>query len=347
MQSLLGQFYNRIKGSQEDIASEGLTYILKNSIGARKTLNQIIEINSGFRFSDLTFTTQNVGEKLERPDICGNDENGKEVLIIEAKFWASLTHNQPNGYLERLSNNTILMFLVPTLRIRNVFEEVVNRINEIYSECEIDIENQKIKILTTGQIIIFKSWNEILNSIKSKLIEEQNQTLISDIDQIIGFCETIDTNSFQPISDEDLSPKIAKKINSYFDVVDKVVDELKNRNSEISGLRRQPQLYGYYKYFQIENFGFAMCVKMDIWSEFADTPFWFSIKDDISEKKIWNTTELFKRKCEKIALLFNHKYVEKNKEIFFGLKPKIDETEDIVVNNLAYQIEKLVKTLNE
>jgi hypothetical protein len=34
MQSLLGQFYNRIKGSQEDIASESLTYILKKSIRA-------------------------------------------------------------------------------------------------------------------------------------------------------------------------------------------------------------------------------------------------------------------------------------------------------------------------
>ncbi len=32
MQSLLGQFYNRIRGSQEDIASESLVYILKQSI---------------------------------------------------------------------------------------------------------------------------------------------------------------------------------------------------------------------------------------------------------------------------------------------------------------------------
>ena len=41
MESLLGQFYNRIKGSQEDIASEGLTYIHNKSIRARQTINQI------------------------------------------------------------------------------------------------------------------------------------------------------------------------------------------------------------------------------------------------------------------------------------------------------------------
>jgi hypothetical protein len=31
MASLLGQFYSRIKGSQEDIDSEGLAYILQRS----------------------------------------------------------------------------------------------------------------------------------------------------------------------------------------------------------------------------------------------------------------------------------------------------------------------------
>ena len=47
MESLLGQFYNRIKGSQEDIASESLTYILKKSASARQAINQIVELNAG------------------------------------------------------------------------------------------------------------------------------------------------------------------------------------------------------------------------------------------------------------------------------------------------------------
>jgi hypothetical protein len=39
MESLLGQFYTRIKGSQEDIASESLTYILQRSVKAKNTIN--------------------------------------------------------------------------------------------------------------------------------------------------------------------------------------------------------------------------------------------------------------------------------------------------------------------
>ena len=121
MQSLLGLFYNKIKGSQEDIASESLVYILKQSFESRQVLNQIINNNTGHNFSDLTYDTQNVGEELERPDISGIDENGKEVFLIEAKFWASLTQNQPNGYLERLNNG------IPTKNATNFQSPIINK----------------------------------------------------------------------------------------------------------------------------------------------------------------------------------------------------------------------------
>ena len=111
MASLLGQFYNKIRGSQEDIASEGLAYILQRSESARIALRKIIKLESGLDFDDINYTTQNVGEKLERTDISGYDFDNREVIILEAKFWASLTDNQPIGYLERLSENSILVFI--------------------------------------------------------------------------------------------------------------------------------------------------------------------------------------------------------------------------------------------
>ena len=80
------------------------------------------------------YYTQNTGKELERPDISGINKNGKEVFLIEAKFWASLTPNQPNGYLERLEEGTVLMFLVPNKRKRTVFKEIKNRIFEKYGE---------------------------------------------------------------------------------------------------------------------------------------------------------------------------------------------------------------------
>ena len=346
MQSLLGQFYNRIKGSQEDIASESLTYILKKSVRARQTINQIVDLSTGLKLTDLSYKTQNVGDKLERPDISGINESGKETLLIEAKFWASLTSNQPNEYLNRLDKNSVLIFLVPSLRIRAVYEEVLNRITEKYSDIETDSKKLKVKINQSNKFVIIKSWNEVLNAIKSELLQENNLNLISDIDQIIGFCDTIDNNSFQPIIDSDLSPSIPKKINSYYAIVDKVVDEIENRieNASTKGLKKTPQKYGYCRYFSIQDFGIGMWLKMELWSEYADTPFWISI---VETRKGWTSTERFKRNCEKIACNLNHKFVEINNSIFFSLKPKLDETEDVVISDLVDQIEQIYKEIEE
>lgn len=345
MQSLLGQFYNRIKGSQEDLASESLSYILNKSVRAKKTINQIIYLSTGLKFSELSYSTQNIGDKLERPEISGKDEDGKEVLIIEAKFWAALTSNQPNEYLNRLSSDSVLMFIVPSLRERTLFDEVIRKLNEAYTSNEIEIQNPSIRLLKSNQFLIIKSWNELLNSIKSELQQENNQTLISDIDQLIGFCDTIDSKSFVPMTDNDLSPMIAKKINSYYDIVDKVVDELKNRNKEIStkGLMKTPHRYGYGRYFRSENFAFRMNLKLDLWAEYGDTPFWLYLRE--IDKTKWILTEQFKRKCKNLAIGQNRKFVDFNNEIHISLKPILNQTEDIVINDLADQVEFIYKGL--
>jgi len=349
MHSLLGQFYNRIKGSQEDIASESLTYILKRSFRARQTINQIIKLNTGLEFSDLSYQTQNIGDKLERPDISGSNEDGKEVLLIEAKFWASLTSNQPNTYLNRLSDNSLLIFLVPTLRVRTVFEEVHRRIQEKFSELEIDIENNKIKIIPSSKYVLIKSWNEVLNAIKAELIQENNQILISDINQIIGFCDTIDNNSFQPILDVDLSPSIPKKLVSYYDIVDKVVDEIKNKRKDAStkGLNRTRHKFGYRRYFSIKNYGFGIDLELSLWAEEADTPFWLSIGLIEEDKNYWSRTNQFNHDCKKIADKFHLHFIDRNNDTLLSLTPKLNVTEDEVIKDLVNQIEMIFNELDK
>ncbi len=344
MQSLLGLFYNRIKGSQEDIASESLVYILNKSIKSRAVIGNVINVDTKFNFSDLSYTTQNVGDNLERPDISGIDEDGKEVLLIEAKFWASLTDNQPNGYLDRLKDDTVLIFLVPTLRVRVVFDEVLNRIKEKFTDIEVDIENQKIRIVSTNQYILIKNWNAILNTIKLKLLEEKDQLLISDVNQIIGFCDTIDNNSFQPIMDKDLLPSIPKQINSYYDVVDKVVDELSNQlKGRILILNRTSRKYGYHRYFVIGDLGFAVCVKIDLWEKSADTPFWLLIQEIVNED--WLASNEFKSKCKKAATQLNCEFVDDGEEVFISIKPLLNETEDNVISNIVDKINLIRKDL--
>ena len=344
MASLLGQFYTRIKGSQEDIASEGLAYILQRSISARKALNKVIHIESGIEFEDINYITQNVGVKLERPDISGIDNNGKEVIILEAKFWASLTDNQPIEYLNRLTENSILMFVCPTLRVRPVFDELNMRLKKAGLSSQINNDNHSFK-LDDNKTLIVKNWQEILGILRIQLVQDNEQTLLSDIDQIIGLCETIDNNSFLPFQSEDFAPSFAKRINSYYDLADKVIDELKKRNlADTTNLNSTPQKYGYTRYFKIGTLGFSLNVRFDFWERIADTPFWLNIKDDTTGK-FWVHNETFKSLTKNIASKKSIITYENNKrELFIPIFPLLDKTEDAVVNDIT---DKIVELKNE
>ena len=346
MQSLLGQFYSRIKGSQEDIASEGLTYVLQRSKSARLAINKIIKSDCDLDLEDLTFSTQKSGDNLERPDISGYDTKGKEVLILEAKFWAALTENQPIEYLKRLKENSALVFICPTLRVRPVFDEIVKRVKASQLNFTPNHETHSI-IFEDNKHLTVKTWNEILGTVKLHLVQDNEQLLISDIDQIIGFCHTIDSNAFLPLQSDDLSPKYAKRINSYYDLIDKVVDELRKREfADTIGLKMTPQRCGYTRYLKTNKFGISLNLKFDYWAEFADTPFWLSIKL-LTREKDWFTTAEHRNSCKKISSQHGFMIYETNsEEIYFALFPVIDKTEDIVIKDLTEQIIKLITKLD-
>jgi hypothetical protein len=345
MESLLGQFYTRIKGSQEDIASEGLTYVLQRSSAARQALSKIIQTDSGLVLEDINYSTQNVGEKLERPDISGIDKNGKEVVILEAKFWASLTDNQPVEYLRRLGDSSVLMFITPTLRVRPIFSEIQIRLTQAGIDFIPDNINHSFSL--NNQKVIVKTWSEILQAIRLQLAQANEQTLLSDIDQIIGLCETIDSNSFQPYQSGDFSPSIAKKINSYYNLVDSVINELKKRGlADTSSLIAAPHRYGYTRYFKMGTMGLSLQVRFDFWEKIADTPFWICLKDDTTNGKNWTLTEPFKAKIKNtVAKNSGIPYESNNRELFIPVYPLTDKTEDLVTNNMANQITKLTDEL--
>ena len=79
-----------------------------------------------------------------RPDLVGFDETGMERVLIEVKFWAELTPNQPNAYINRLPDDgpALVMFLAPEDRIKSLWPQLQVRVSrqfgplmETVSEC--------------------------------------------------------------------------------------------------------------------------------------------------------------------------------------------------------------------
>ncbi len=56
----------------------------------------------------------------------GIDRNGHEVILLEMKFYAGITENQPNGYLERLikENGKALAFVCPEQRRVSLWSKI-------------------------------------------------------------------------------------------------------------------------------------------------------------------------------------------------------------------------------
>jgi hypothetical protein len=345
MQSLLGQFYSRIKGSQEDIASEGLVYVLQRSASARAAISRIVRGDIGLDLGELTYSCQNVGEKLERPDISGRDAEGTEVLIMEAKFWASLTDGQPNAYLSRLNESSALVFVCPTLRVRTIFVELLNRMKGHGAIVSVDEQGHIIR-LENNKCVVVKTWSEILGTIRLQLVQDNDQVLISDIDQIIGLCDTIDSNAFQPLRSEDLSPFHAMRMNGFLDIADKVLDELKKQGlADTKGLNSAAQKGIYTRYLRSGNLGCALYVRTDLWAEGGDTPFWFIIKDATVPTR-WTVSPKFKSACINVcARLGLTTYESRSRELYIALYPALDSMEDAVISELCGQISQLLRAL--
>jgi hypothetical protein len=282
---------------------------------------------------------------LERPDISGFDADGNEVLILEAKFWAALTDNQPLEYLTRLKQNSALIFICPTLRVRPIYDELVRRLKATQNNFTHSHETHSITFDDNKHLAV-KTWNEILDTIKHHLVQNNENLLISDIDQIIGFCNIIDSNAFLPLQSDDLSPKYAKRINSYYDLIDKVADELiKRKIVDTLGLKMQPQRCGYTRYLKTIHFGISLNLRFDYWASYADTPFWINFRE-ITLEKGWAVSDKLRKGYKTVSTQFNFVTHEtSSREFYFALFPLFEKTEDVVVNDLTDQIISLATNL--
>jgi hypothetical protein len=87
--------------------------------------------------------------------------------------------------------------------------------------------------------------------------------------------------------------------------------------------------------------GISLNVKLDLWSNWADTPFWISIADDALTFN-WKLTLEFKNKLINIASQLGIGYHQTSANFFFlPLFPLIDKTEDIVIDDMIKQIIRL------
>lgn len=281
--TLFGFLAHRFVVQQENLATDALWYLLDRSEAARGAVIRTLR-EAGAALPDaLSFRTQAGDGDQAIPDLVGEDASGRQVLIAEAKFWAGLTDAQPVAYVQRLAaaGGGTLAVIAPSARLELLWGELVRRCEEIgiavSGRRALSPEVRSAALQPACHLVIL-SWRSLLGVIRSALEVSGETQLVSDVIQLQGLCERMDTEAFLPLQAAELTGSIARRILQFNQLVDDAYGLLAARGiADGSGLRSSAGNGWYGRYFRMHGFNCLLHASAWEWSTHAFTPLWLQI----------------------------------------------------------------------
>ena len=265
----------------ENAAVEALAHILSESKAARHALSELLR-SAGAMVDQVTrVRTQATGKDNERPDLVGFDEHDRECVLVEAKFWAGLTANQPLTYLERLpeSDPSALLFVAPAARIESLWTELSQRVSESTSGIQLESikETPTFRSAAVGgsRRLMLTSWKNLLDRIAAQAAADADSHTETDIRQLRGLAVRQDAEAFLPLRPEELGPEFPRRLLG----LRKLIDDATERGvragwADTKGLRVTPQEWGYGRYLRLGGEQTWFGLDFDDWASNRETPLW-------------------------------------------------------------------------
>lgn len=344
MSLLLCHIANSIGTSAEDIATMSLHYILQNSPIAKEALLNFIGTELAIDFEqELHFEIQSCGENKERPDMSLRNQSNDEILLFEMKFWAGLTNNQPNAYIERLKkkNGKGLVFICPNSRLISLSREIAELAK---------YETQMGRLLQKNDFpsILIMSWEELIDLLETRL---QSEPFYNDLLQLKGLTGEMNNQDFRPFSLCDLSSDMATRIIDYYRIVDKIADSLIIHNfCNSKGLQASPQKDGYCRYLKVESSatGIGISYSCNLWQKGLNgktSPFWIAFQAVDCDNNWCNYPVELRCKLESSGKEFIV-YRNRNKEVLAVPLYALRNTNEYeTVENLVKQAKDIIELL--
>ena len=270
--SLLAHLSWKLSSHHEDIAVEALGYILKSE-SARRAATDLLEKHGAKVASIERFKTQVTQKDGSRPDLVGLDRNNKLSVLIEAKFWAGLTENQPNAYLERLPQKGILLFVAPTQRIESLWAEL-RKLAKVTQPRPDDEETEFKHVMASKRHLMLTSWTHLLDCLETA----GDSHLRSGIQELRGLADRLDQDAFLPIRPDEFAPEIPRRLLNLNTLVNDAVTRAEDEGWMNEGSRAAAQSTGYGKYVSIAEARAGAWFGIDFprWAraDYPDTPLW-------------------------------------------------------------------------
>ena len=246
--SLLAYLAYKFGGQTETIATEALGYILSRSEAARNALRDMIGIGGvdvGRIARVATEVQIEVEGKEARVDLVGFDAGDAERAFIEVKFWAGLTENQPNTYLERLLQNTepsALLFVAPESRMATLWAEL----RRLASDGGFALGNgtqaaglQSAVVNNGIHRLVITSWRALLDSMASRASIDGDSSAERGILELNGLCDQQDTEAFLPIRAGEFGLDFPRRIRDLWRLIEDAPQSASDQGfASVRGLNR-------------------------------------------------------------------------------------------------------------
>ncbi|MGO9782067.1 MAG: hypothetical protein ACLPKE_30945 [Streptosporangiaceae bacterium] len=212
--------------SEENLATEALTWLLGRSAAARAALVGLARTIGVDVPDELRFVGQVGSPDTGRPDVVGLDANSRERLLIEAKFAAALTDQQPRGYLKRLPPDVdgMLLVVAPTVRRATLWVELLRAVPELAAIAPspsavptAGVLSVKARASTTLALV---SWRSLVSRVHDALRAADESLLARDAEQLLALTETMDSAAFAPLRPGDLDTRTARQIAQLHLIID-------------------------------------------------------------------------------------------------------------------------------
>ena len=338
--TLLAHLASKLSHQPETVATEALGHILRGSEAARNALQEFLQ-SAGVDVGRInTAWTEVTGDDGERPDLACMDGNGRERVLLEVKFWAGLTANQPATYLDRLPDDrpSALLVVAPSIRLETLWPELKARAGEFPMGNEGSATEVRWVSAGDNRHLILTSWTSLLRRLEGAADDEQAR---SDIRQLQGLADQQDSEEFLPLRAEQLSPEIPRLILN----LSRLVDEVSSRIFATDWARRDRMQKrwdeGPYQYMMVAGLSTWFGVNYGHWKNYETTPLWFGFNSSA-----WEHEEQILLSLEPIRHKTPPQYLEDEGIIPIHL-PTATEYEkvvDDVVGQLAYVAELLKST---
>ncbi len=278
-ETVFGHLALRFGAHPENLATEALGFILRNSPAASRAfvaLTRQIGIND---LTSLDFKTQQGGPEQSVFDLACYDDKGRIRVIVENKFWAGLTDKQPTTYIGALRDDVpaLLMFVAPDARLQSLWNEILDRCNKAPTIRANEIQMSsamRVADIGRGHYIAAISWRYLLEALSIAATSEGETKSRNNIIQLQGLCAKMDEEEFLPLRPDELTDlDMARRFLNFSNLPFDIAARAAGLHLCI-GMREANYRLGSGIHIQIAGFTAWIGFSASLWRKWGISPIW-------------------------------------------------------------------------